>query len=206
VRTLAGVESKLSLQRPSQDTHAIAGSEAITSRKLDQTTTFPRADFSDDTVGNARGLDPIHDQANDADAPTGRVPLRLDGEEGISRKKRRPNLNPAAVRQTPLADPWEIRHVTSQAKAVERQPFPVRLEAGTSPIRHRSHRPQPVAIAGTRARIIGADGGQLPKLAGTVVPRAPVRLSAIGRRVPESSLQRTNQSVSRTNAAAAGGC
>jgi hypothetical protein len=43
------------------------------------------------------GPDTVHDQADDTDAPAGGVPLRLDGEETVTRKERRPDIDPASV-------------------------------------------------------------------------------------------------------------
>src|SRR5262245_33340596 len=65
------------------------------------------------------------------------MPLGLDHEEGVTGKERRPDLDPATVRQAALPDPWQIRHVTGQSKAMKRQPLAVRLEAGAGPVRHR---------------------------------------------------------------------
>jgi hypothetical protein len=63
-----------------------------------------------------------------------------------------------------------------------------------------------MAIASAGSRVFGADGGEIiPELAVAVMARARVRLGVISRRVPESSLQRTNQSVRGPTAAAAGG-
>jgi len=97
MRPLASVESELPLQRPRQDAHLIASLKAITSRELDQSATLASSDLRDHRIRDPRRPKAVHNQADDTDAPTGRVPLRLDGEETITRKERRPDLDPASV-------------------------------------------------------------------------------------------------------------
>ena len=66
-------------------------------RQLDQPVALALAEVIDDVIGDARRLDAVHDQANDAEAPPGGVLLCLDSEETITRKDRRPDLDPASV-------------------------------------------------------------------------------------------------------------
>src|SRR5262249_41725519 len=90
----------------------------------------------DDVFGDARRLDAVHDQADDAEAPAGAVPLRLDREETVTRKERRPALDPASVREPMLAQPRKIRLVARQAKTTERELLAVWLQACDRPVRH----------------------------------------------------------------------
>src|SRR5262249_25006436 len=63
----------------------------------------------DDVIGHPRRPKPVHDQADDADAPASGMPLRFDRNEGISRKQRRPNLDPAARAAPVAADENQVR-------------------------------------------------------------------------------------------------
>jgi len=65
--------------------------------RAEQAAALARTDFLNHTIGNPRRPNPVHDQPDDADAPARRMPLRLDGEETITRKQRRRDFDPAAV-------------------------------------------------------------------------------------------------------------
>ena len=152
-----GAAGSVLTQRPSQDAYLITDPKLLTPQEFDQSAPLARLNLRDHRISDPRRPKTIHDQTEDADAPSRRMPLRLDHKEGIARKKGRPNLNPAAVRQTRLADPRKIRRVARQAEAMERKPFPMRLEAGTGPVSHELHRLEAVAVTATGSRILGAD-------------------------------------------------
>jgi len=80
-----------------QYTHVVARLQPGALGQLDQPVALARAEIIDNLVGNACRLDAIHDQTDDAEAPTGGVPLRLDGEETVTRKERRSDLNLASM-------------------------------------------------------------------------------------------------------------
>ena len=94
VGSLAGIEPELPRERTVQYTHVVA---RLQPGALGQLVALARAEIIDNLVGNACRLDAIHDQTNDAEAPTGGVPLRLDGEETVTRKERRPDLDLASM-------------------------------------------------------------------------------------------------------------
>jgi len=83
-------------ERAAQQPHPVARSQ-LEPRQLNQPIALALAEVIDDLISNARRLDAIHDQTDDTDAPAGGVPLRLDREETITRKERRPDLDPASV-------------------------------------------------------------------------------------------------------------
>jgi hypothetical protein len=88
-----GIELELPREWALQDPHLVARLELGALRQLDQPVALTLAEIIDNLVGNSCRLDAVHDQADDAEAPTGGVPLRLDGEESIARKEGRPNLD-----------------------------------------------------------------------------------------------------------------
>ena len=83
-------------ERAAQQPHPVARSQ-LEPRQLDQTVALALAEVIDDVIGDGRRLDAIHDQADDAEAPAGGVPLRLDGEETVTRKEQRPDLDLASM-------------------------------------------------------------------------------------------------------------
>ena len=97
VGSLAGIEPELPRERTVQYTHVVARLQPGALGQLDQPVALARAEIIDNLVGNACRLDAIHDQTDDAEAPTGGVPLRLDGEETVTRKERRPDLDLASM-------------------------------------------------------------------------------------------------------------
>jgi hypothetical protein len=64
--------------------------------QLDQPTTFPRSNRGNDGLGNARWLQPVEHDADDARGPTGGVPLQLDRNKAVPGKQRRADLDLAA--------------------------------------------------------------------------------------------------------------
>jgi hypothetical protein len=53
---------------------------------FNQSATLALADFSDDAIRDARRLDTVHDQPNDASRPPRGMPLKRDRDEGVSGK------------------------------------------------------------------------------------------------------------------------
>jgi len=80
-----------------QDPHLVAGLKPRARGQLNQSVALALAEIIDDLISDAPRPHTVHDQADDTDAPAGGVPLRLDGEETITRKERRPDLDPASV-------------------------------------------------------------------------------------------------------------
>src|SRR6516225_6415374 len=97
LRAVASIKPELPSERAMQDPYSVAGLEPWALGQLDQPVALALTQVIDDVIGNARRLDAVHDQTDDAEAPGGGVPLRLDGEETITRKERRPDLDPASV-------------------------------------------------------------------------------------------------------------
>jgi hypothetical protein len=97
VRSHAGIEPEAPRKWTLQNPHLVAGLEPRALGQLDQTVALALMQVIDDLISDARRPDTVHDQADDTDAPAGGVPLRLDGKETITRKERRPDLDPAFV-------------------------------------------------------------------------------------------------------------
>src|SRR5262249_14246894 len=64
VRTQGSEHSDLLAQRAADDPHAHAGPKPARLEQLDKTATFPRPDLTDDSIGNVRRDEPVHDEAN----------------------------------------------------------------------------------------------------------------------------------------------
>ena len=95
-----------------QDPHLVARLELGALRQLDQPVALALAEVIDDLISDARRPDTVHDQADDTDAPAapaGGVPLRLDGEETITRKE---------GRRISILRPCEIQCSRSRGKYV----------------------------------------------------------------------------------------
>jgi hypothetical protein len=97
VSSHAGIEPEVAGERTLQDPDLIARLKPRALGQLDQTVALALTQVIDDVIGNARRLDAVHDQTDDAEALAGGVPLRLNGEEGAPRKERRPDLDLASV-------------------------------------------------------------------------------------------------------------
>jgi len=111
-----GTERELPREWALQDPHLVARLELGALRQLDQPVALALAEVIDDLISDARRPDTVHDQADDTDAPAapaGGVPLRLDGEETITRKEGRrisilrPRLE---AREGPTADAAPINN------------------------------------------------------------------------------------------------
>ena len=97
VRPHSGLETQLPHEWAPQNPHLVAGLEPRALGELDQPVALSLAEIIYDLVGDASRPDTVHDQADDANAPARGVPLRLDGEETVTRKERRPDLNLASM-------------------------------------------------------------------------------------------------------------
>ena len=109
VSSHASIESELSRKWTLQNPQLIAGLKPRALGQLDQIVALTLTQVIDDLIGDARRPDTVHDQADDAEAPAGGVPLRLDGEEGIPGK---------SGGRTSILRPWEMRRSRSRGKYV----------------------------------------------------------------------------------------
>src|SRR5215831_19080811 len=98
-------------------------------------------DLLDHGVRHLGGSDPIHDQANDAGAPAGSVPLKFHSNEAIARKQRQRALDLATITDPSIAKAWVVGFITGHAETVKREPLPLRLEPRASPVGHRPSQP-----------------------------------------------------------------
>src|SRR5262249_52519406 len=137
VGALPGVEPPKTSERPMGDAHGVTDAEGFAPRKLDQAVALARLDLSDHGVRHARRRRAVHHETDDAGRPAGGVPLKLDQDEGVARKQRRPRLELPAAVDAPLAQAWVVNLEAGQRQEVQRQGGAVRLKLCATPICHR---------------------------------------------------------------------
>jgi len=136
VRLHAGVEPKLSSERPDRDLHTGAHTRAAGLGELDQPVALARPKLSDDVVGDMCGSAPVHHQPVRTWRPVRGMPLKLDRNEAVAGEERRRDLDPTAAQDPLLAQAREVNLEPGQPQEMQGEPLLRQHVPRRRPVRH----------------------------------------------------------------------